>query len=115
VNCSDDIDEIGLRFIAPKPPATKRVAIALDPKLYDAYAGTYRFAPGVDLIVRRDKDQLVAQLTGQSFLPVFPESETDFFYKAVDAQLTFKKNGAGDVTSVVLHQNGLDQEAKRVK
>jgi CubicO group peptidase (beta-lactamase class C family) len=115
VNCASDIDQIGLQFIAPKPPAAKHVAIRIDPAIYDAYAGTYRLAPGVEFTVRREKDQLLVQLTGQDFLPVFPESETGFFYKVVDAQLTFEKDKSGAVKSLVLHQSGLDQRATKVK
>ncbi len=41
--------------------------------------------------------------------------EHDFFLKAVDAQLTFVVGATGRVTKVILHQNGMDQEAKRVE
>jgi len=46
---------------------------------------------------------------------VYPESETKFFYTIVDAQLTFVKDEAGVVSHLVLHQNGIDQKAKKVK
>jgi serine-type D-Ala-D-Ala carboxypeptidase/endopeptidase len=113
-NFANEIDSIGMEFIAPKPAAGQHVAIQVDPKIYDAYAGTYRVAPGVEFTVKREKDQLLVQLTGQGFMPVFPESETEFFYKAVDAQLTFKRNAAGEVSGLVLHQGGLDQTAVKV-
>ena len=57
----------------------------------------------------------MAQLTGQSSLEIFPESETEFFYKVVDAQLTFVKNNKGEVTSLILHQNGQHPAAVKVK
>jgi hypothetical protein len=65
--------------------------------------------------IRHDGSRLMAQLTGQAFAEIYPESETEFFYKIVDAQLTFVKNAQGEVTGLVLHQNGLDQPAKRIK
>jgi len=65
--------------------------------------------------VQRQGDRLMVQLTGQPFFEVFPETQTKFFYKVVDAQITFVKDGAGKVTALILHQNGLNQEAKRVK
>jgi hypothetical protein len=95
-------------------PEKERAAINLDPKIYDAYAGQYELAPGAVFTVRRDGDRLLAQLTGQTFLEVFPESQTDFFYKVVDARLTFVKNDKGEVTDLILHQNG-DHKARRVK
>lgn len=90
------------------------VSIKLDPTIYDAYVGKYELAPGAIFTVRRSGDGLSVQLTGQSFLPVFPSSETKFFYKAVDAQLTFVKDSEGKVTSLILHQNGIDQSARRL-
>jgi D-alanyl-D-alanine-carboxypeptidase/D-alanyl-D-alanine-endopeptidase len=102
---------------APKisdEPEKERVAIKLDPKIYDAYAGQYELLPGVVFTVRREGDSLMVQVTGQSFAEVYPESETNFFYKVVNAQITFVRNDKGEVTNLILHQNG-DQTAKRMK
>ncbi len=92
-----------------------RAAVRLDPKIYDDYTGQYELAPGAVFTIRREGDRLLAQLTGQPAWEVFPESETHFFYKVVDAQLTFQRGESGKATGLVLHQNGLDQEAKRIK
>ena len=90
-----------------------RVAIKLDPKILDAYVGQYELAPGQVFTIRRDGEKLRAQLTDQPSVPIQPESETDFFYAVVDAQLTFVKDAKGKVTELVLHQNG-DKTAKRI-
>jgi D-alanyl-D-alanine-carboxypeptidase/D-alanyl-D-alanine-endopeptidase len=95
----------------PKEP----VIIKLDPGSLDAYTGKYKLQPGVFFIIRHSGDRLLAQLTGQNFFQIFPSSETEFFYKVVDAQLTFKKNAQGEFTDLILHQNGIDQTAHRVK
>ncbi len=91
----------------------ERVAVAVSPKLYDAYVGQYELEPGSILTVRRDGDTLRAQLTGQPGFQIYPESETNFFYKIVDAQLTFVRNSTGKVTELVLHQNG-DKTATKI-
>jgi hypothetical protein len=96
-------------------PTKERVAIHIDPKTYDAYAGTYQLAPGAVFTVRHDADRLMVQLTGQPFAEIFPESTTNFFYKIVDAQLTFVTNKDGATTALILHQNGLDQMAARTR
>jgi len=88
------------------------VAVRVDPKIYEAYVGQYELGAGEVLTVRRDGDKLRAQLTGQPNFEVFPESETNFFYKVVDAQLTFVKDAKGKVTELVLHQNG-DKTARK--
>ena len=70
--------------------------------------GVYQMAPGVTATVTRTGDRLFAQLTGQPAVEVFPESPTDFFFKIVDAQVTFKLGADGRATGFVLHQNGRD-------
>ena len=93
--------------------AKDRVAIQVPTKVLDGYVGQYELAPGATLIVRRDGEKLRAQLTGQPSFQVYAESETNFFYKVVDAQLTFVKGEGGKVTELVLHQNG-DKTAQKV-
>src|SRR3974390_138003 len=90
----------------------ERVAGKIDPKVYDAYVGEYELGAGDVFTIRRDGDRLRAQLTGQPNFEIFPESETNFFYKVVDAQLTFVKDANGKVTELILHQNG-DKTARK--
>jgi hypothetical protein len=52
-----------------------------------------------------------AQITGQPSVEVFASCPRDFFYKVVDAQLTFEVGADGRATAVVLHQFGRDQRA----
>ena len=73
------------------------------------YVGAYELAPTAIMTITLDGDHLMAQLTGQGKLPIFPQSETLFFLKVVDAQLEF----AADGSSLVLHQNGRDPKANR--
>jgi CubicO group peptidase (beta-lactamase class C family) len=92
----------------------QRKAITLEPKLLDGYVGAYLVdEPKLTFTVTRDGARLMAQLTGQSKFEIFPESETSFFYKAVEAEITFVKDKAGKITHLVLHQNGQDVEAKK--
>jgi D-alanyl-D-alanine-carboxypeptidase/D-alanyl-D-alanine-endopeptidase len=53
--------------------------------------------------------------TGQPTLRLWPETEVDYFVKEVDAQITFVRDAQGAVTGLVLHQNGQNKPAKKVK
>lgn len=77
------------------------------------YVGNYQLAPGRILSITLDNGHAFLEVTGQGRFEIFPSSETDFFLKAVNAQLTFQKDNAGRVTQVVVHQNG-DVVAKRL-
>jgi D-alanyl-D-alanine carboxypeptidase len=95
-------------------PAERTVA-RVDPALYDAYAGEYELSPGFILTVTREGDRLMTQATGQQKVEVFPSSETEFFLKVVDAQISFVRGPGGTVDQLVLHQGGRDMPAKRRK
>jgi len=56
-----------------------------------------------------------AQLTGQPKLEIFPNSPTEFYWKFVNAQVTFVKDPAGKVTKAIHHQAGQTLEAPKLE
>jgi CubicO group peptidase (beta-lactamase class C family) len=107
-------DLLAILFGQPyRVPAVRTVA-KIDPNVYDAYVGQYQLAPTFILTITREGDRLMTQATGQGKLEVFPESETKFFLRVVDAQITFVKDDSGTVTHLILHQGGRDQKATRM-
>lgn len=92
----------------------ERKAITLDASTYDAYVGQYELTPEFVITVRREKNGLSIQATDQARLEIFAESQTRFFLTAVDAQITFVRNEKGEVSHLILHQNGVDQKATKI-
>jgi CubicO group peptidase (beta-lactamase class C family) len=86
--------------------AHKEITVA--PKILAQYVGTYELTPNFSIAITLEDGRLISQATNQQKLPIYPESETMFFLKAVDAQLEFVKNDKGEVSNLVLHQNGRD-------
>jgi CubicO group peptidase (beta-lactamase class C family) len=87
---------------------------AVSPKVYDAYVGRYDYG-GPILTVTRQGDRLFTQLAGQPKFEIFPKSETEFFWKVVEAQVTFVKNEKGEVTGAVHRQGGQTIHAPRLE
>ena len=120
-NSSNSIDDIGLHLLEKQFPLTKHKplkewkAIALNPKLYDAYVGRYDLSPTFILRITKEGNRLYVQATGQPKVELFPEAEADFFAKEVDAQITFVKDEQGQVNQLILHQSGQNLSAKRVR
>jgi len=54
------------------------------------------------------------KLGNQQAFPIFPESETVFFLKVVDAQIEFPGDSKSPSSRLILHQNGRDLTAKRL-
>jgi CubicO group peptidase (beta-lactamase class C family) len=108
-------------LLRPKAHAQPKehIAIKLDPKIYDAYAGQYVMTPDpklpgtVTMTIKRDGDALFRQVPGWFAQEIFPESETVFFNATEDEQLTFVKNSRGEVTGLIVEQTGTFGESGR--
>jgi hypothetical protein len=99
---------------APRLEDVKETKV--NPATYDAFLGKYDYGQGKSILtVTRDGDQLLAQLTGQPRYPIFPQSETEFFWKIVTAHITFVKDKSGKVTKAVHHQDGNTLDAPKIE
>lgn len=103
-------DAIAWRRYEQARPRTEQ---KIDPALYAGYAGHYHLGTSAYVVSLRD-GRLFTRLTGQPELEIFAEDVDRFFYKAVQAQITFTRDEGGTVTGLVLHQNGYELEASRM-
>jgi hypothetical protein len=53
-------------------------------------------------------------ITNQPTQEVFPDTPTHWSYHGVEAALEFKLPKTGAAKSLVLHQNGVEQTARRI-
>lgn len=90
------------------PPIPVRKTIKLKPEELKQFEGTYVLSLLFAITVTVEDGKLMARATGQDKYQLFPESETKFFYKVVDAQIDFEKGKDGKVEKLLLHQNGRD-------
>lgn len=93
----DDIDQ-------PGKPTPQEVAV--DATILDGYAGFYQLNDSAIFTVTREANHLVTRLTGQGTVPFYARSNTGFFAKVVDAQISFIPGAKGQATSLILHQGG---------
>ena len=91
-----------------------RVQVARD--ILERYIGTYTISSDLSMAITFEGDRLIAQITGQSKVPVFAESATKFFVQDFSsgdvAELEFGTEQGGPVY-VVLRQNGYEQKVTR--
>jgi CubicO group peptidase (beta-lactamase class C family) len=93
----------------------ERKEITLDSKVLSRYVGAYQMPGGPVMLIALEGHQLTGKLGNQPALEIFPESETMFFLKVVDAEIEFPKTDAeGKASQLTLHQNGRDMPAKRL-
>ena len=100
---------------APAIGPVEHKAIQMDTKVFDAYAGEYVIVPGFVIAISREGDGFRAKFPGQSPMEIFAESDTMFFVKGDELQLTFVKDAGGAVTHLIVDQVGSRLEAKKIK
>lgn len=112
------VDQLGLSIMAEltgegylAPPL--RATMPLDPKVAGDYVGRYRIAKDQELVVKNEGGRLMFQVPPQQPVGIYKEGEDRFFFKVVEAGVTFRRNAAGKVDRLTLHQHG-DHDAPKI-
>ncbi|MEM6818837.1 MAG: serine hydrolase [Pseudomonadota bacterium] len=96
-----------------QPTRKTRTAIELPAEALAAFVGEYPINDSVKFTIKQGDDGLLAQLTGQSFFPIYPSGDDVFFYRVVDAELRFERDDSNEVTALTLHQGAIQQRAEK--
>src|SRR5690606_10466253 len=81
--------------VAEPPVVPERDEVELPVEELDRVVGHYDFGDGVN-IIKREGGQLVSIREGVPTLPIYPEAPLSFFFKAINAQLRFTTDEAGN-------------------
>jgi len=113
----DQLAEQIIRMIAGAKvePRSFEKSIEVSPQVMQKYVGKYQLAPGVLFTVSVKDNDLMVGLTGQPTFEVYARSEVEWFYKVVEATLTFELDDSGKCVSLELFQNGRRVKAKRIE
>lgn len=124
-NSASSIDDIGMHLLEPRSPleparqrlrgGADRKAVTLGAKLLEGLTGEYSLSPTFSITITHEDGKLIAQATGQEKGEIFAETENRFFFKVVDAQITFERGDDGRATRLTLHQNGQNLPGNKVK
>ena len=114
-----ELDRLGNDLIrmlagADVQPRTFEKTVDVSEEKMKRFVGKYQLAPGFVFDVKLDNNRLMVRLANQPTLQVYPRSETEWFYKVVDATIKFSLDDDGKCNSLELHQNGIVQTAKRI-
>ena len=104
-----------LSMAIAEPPSWPDVAVVA-PRLYDEYAGTYELSPEMRVVVTNESGHLMAEVTGQPKVELFPENETTFFDRSDSplARTVFERDDSGRVVGQTYRALGQKLRARRV-
>ena len=91
-------------------------AVPIEAKVFDAYTGGYEIEPGYVATISREGDRFWIKFPGSSPpMEIFAESNTMFFIKGEEIQITFVRDASGAVTHLLLDQVGSQTKSPKVK
>ncbi len=93
----------------PDPPV-----VEVAPAVYARYEGVYRMHDQITFIISTSDNRLFLQQIGASPVEILPKSATVYFLKAVNLEISFSTDESGDVSELVLRQNGRQGLARRL-
>jgi serine-type D-Ala-D-Ala carboxypeptidase/endopeptidase len=118
-NAAHPVDDIAHHMFDPSVPLSEpprsRVEVEVADAILSGYVGTYRFNEQSSMTVAFENGQLLLVLPGQPRFRLHAESETDFFLRVVDAQITFLRDDDGVVIALEFTQAGRTMRALKVR
>ena len=92
----------------------QRIAVKVNPKIFEAYAGQYQPNPSLVVTVTPEGEKLMMQQGSSEKLELVPESESSFFmHSNREVTYSFLKDDKGQVTHLIVQREG--QEVGRAK
>jgi hypothetical protein len=100
-------------------PEREHKEIAVDPKLFDKYLGTYQLdasrpARNFSIAITREGDRLFAQIADRK-TPLSPESARDYVLKGSDTEIIFASDGKRRTKELILREGGTDTYLSRIE
>jgi CubicO group peptidase (beta-lactamase class C family) len=95
-------------------PVVKK-EIDVEPSILKQYVGEYELVPNFVITISLAENGLKLQATGQPAFDLYAEKENVFFLKVVEAKVEFVKDANGNVTELILYQNGQQPRGKKIK
>ncbi len=80
----------------------------------DAYLGKYELAPNLIITISRDGDRLMSEVGGRKS-ELVPESEAQFAIPSANIRIRFVKDANGQVSHLLVNDNGREGQAKRIQ
>jgi len=103
--------------LTPEPPkaaVAERTPVKVDPSILESYAGRYLLDGRTLVVITKEGDKLMGQPGGSPKAELVPQSETTFFVKEANSEVTFERDEKGNVVRFAMKNATQSQTAKRL-
>jgi CubicO group peptidase (beta-lactamase class C family) len=101
-------------LLPPLPKLKEHKKVSLTPEQLNRVVGRYGLSPDLVLSVTLENGRLFIQENSEEKQELLPEGPADFYSAVSSDEVTFKLEGGGPATALVLHLGGKDLEVKRL-
>ncbi len=108
-------NENGYTMLAKMGVELDKEDVVVDEDILARHVGNYQLAPTFIIEITHSGNQLFAQATGQQKFEIFPSSDTEYYFKVVDAQIKFTIDANGETESLTLFQGGREMPGPKVE
>ena len=115
-NSTTGADDLGFHLLNNQYALKElKKSVVVEESILKEYVGSYEISPTFTITVTHEADGLHLQATGQPKVNIYPESDSKFYLKIIEARLEFERNASNQVERLVLYQNGAAMPGKKVK
>ncbi|MHC4629251.1 MAG: serine hydrolase [Planctomycetota bacterium] len=112
------LTDVGLHILDSRYPLAdveppSQPQFKLDESSLDSFTGQYKVQANYVITIARKDGHLFSQAPGMPKLEILPLSETEFAVKGFDIKITFVKDEAGEITSLIVYQAGTEVKAQK--
>ncbi len=86
----------------------------VDPAILESYAGRYLLDGRTLVIISKEGDKLMGQPSGSPKAELIPQSDTTFFVKEANSDVTFERDEKGNIVRLAIKTSSQNQSAKRL-
>ncbi|HEY5883407.1 MAG TPA: DUF4440 domain-containing protein [Pyrinomonadaceae bacterium] len=87
---------------------------SVTPNVSDANVGQYELAPNLIIAISRDGDRLFSEVGGRRS-ELASESDNRFSFPSANIKITFVKDANGQVTHMIVNDNGREGQARKIR
>ena len=97
----------------PEGLTEEKTAVKVSTEILDALIGEYGGESGFKCRITREDDKLLLKSADQPAIELYPESETKFFTKVLNVEISFEKGDQDEVKGLTLQQDNKRTTAQR--
>jgi len=112
------LTDIGIHILDSRQPITdsqppRQTKSEFDKSSFESFTGRYKIRDNYTITISKEGDRMFSQATGMPKLEILLIDGMEFAVKGFNIKITFIRDEAGEITSLIVHQAGTEVMARK--